>query len=108
MSEHLGVYSDWIQHASAPAARAASLPASEQVRDVVRRMVSTAGTADGPSEVEVERRWTAGGLIGEEISYAVGFGPRTHAYVLKPANATEPLPGVLALHGHDGFKYYGK
>ena len=108
MSEHLGVYSDWIEHASAPAARAASLPASEQVREVVRRMVSTAGTADGPSEVEVERRWTAGGLIGEEISYSVGFGPRTHAYVLKPADATGPLPGVLALHGHDGFKYYGK
>jgi dienelactone hydrolase len=28
--------------------------------------------------------------------------------VVKPAAADGPLPGVLALHGHDGFKYYGK
>jgi dienelactone hydrolase len=108
MAEHLGVYSDWIEHASAPAARAARLPASEQVREIIRRMASTAGEGDGPSQVQVERRWTADGLTGEEISYSVGFGPRTHAYVLKPADATGPLPGVLALHGHDGFKYYGK
>jgi len=28
--------------------------------------------------------------------------------LLKPADANGPLPGVLALHGHDGVKYYGK
>jgi dienelactone hydrolase len=108
MAEHLGVYSDWIEHATAPASRAAALPATEQVRGAVQRMVATAGTADGLPEVQVERRWTARGLSGEEISYSVGFGPRTHAYLLKPADAAGPLPGILALHGHDGFKYYGK
>jgi len=104
---HLGVYSDWIGYAAAPAARA-HRPAGERVRELVGQMASTAGPYAAPSEVRVERRWTADGLIGEEVSYSVGFGPRTRAWLLKPADATGPLPGVLALHGHDGFKYYGK
>jgi dienelactone hydrolase len=58
--------------------------------------------------VKVERRWNSDGLIGEEISYSVGYGPRTWAWVLKPDDAEGLLPGVIALHGHDGFKYYGK
>ena len=108
MSKHLGVYSDWIQHAAAPAARAAGLPTAEEVRAAVRQMVASAGQPDGPSDLRVERHWTAEGLVGEEISYSVGFGPRTRAWLLKPADADGPLPGVLALHGHDGFKYFGK
>lgn len=107
-SEDLGVYSDWIEHAASPKARAGGPLPPVQVRDAVRRMVASAGPADGPADLRVERRWTSGGLVGEEVSYSVGFGPRTQAWVLKPADADEPLPGVLALHGHDGFKYYGK
>jgi dienelactone hydrolase len=38
----------------------------------------------------------------------VGYGPRTHAYVLKPANAKDLLPGIVALHDHSDFKFYGK
>ncbi|MFC5260623.1 dienelactone hydrolase family protein [Kribbella qitaiheensis] len=104
---HLGVYSDWVEQAAAPRARAA-VPAADEVREAVRRMVSSAGADGAPTDVRLERQWTAGGLHGEELSYSVGFGPRTRAWLLKPADATEPLPGVLALHGHDGFKYYGK
>ncbi|NIK56027.1 dienelactone hydrolase family protein [Kribbella shirazensis] len=107
-SEDLGVYSDWIEHAASPKARTGRPLPPEEVRDAVRRMVATAGPAGGPADLRVERRWTADGLVGEELSYSVGFGPRTHAWVLKPADADGPLPGVLALHGHDGFKYYGK
>jgi dienelactone hydrolase len=107
-SEDLGYYSDWIDYAAAPEARAGGPLPPEEVRQAVRRMVASAGAADGPVDLRVERRWTANGLVGEEVSYSVGFGPRTHAWVLKPANADGPLPGVLALHGHDGFKYYGK
>jgi len=104
---HLGIYSDWVEQAAAPRARAA-MPAAEDVRKAVRRMVSSAGADEVPADVRLERQWTADGLTGEELSYSVGFGPRTRAWLLKPADATEPLPGILALHGHDGFKYYGK
>jgi dienelactone hydrolase len=111
---HLGVYSDWVSAAPGPRARA-DRPALEVVRRLAEeilvapsRSVRAAGNAHGPAAVKVERRWSAEGLAGEEVSYSVGYGPRTRAWVIKPADADGPLPGVLALHSHDGFKYYGK
>ena len=105
--EHLGEYSDWVSHARAqaplhPSTEAAPLSAAD-----VRALVGFAGDGD-PLDPRVERRWTRDGLAGEEVSWSVGYGPRTRAWVLRPAEATGPLPGVLALHGHDGFKFFGK
>ncbi|MFG2073762.1 alpha/beta hydrolase family protein [Nonomuraea maritima] len=59
-------------------------------------------------DVRVERTWTAGDLHGEELSWTVGFGPRTRAYLLRPRDAEGPLPGVVALHCHAGMKWAGK
>ncbi len=56
----------------------------------------------------MEDRWERDGVAGEAVSWSVGYGPRTHAYVLKPARAQAPLPGVVALHDHSAFKFYGK
>jgi dienelactone hydrolase len=56
----------------------------------------------------VEAAWERDGLAGEEISWSVGYGPTTRAWVLKPAAADQPLPGVVALHGHDRLKFFGK
>jgi dienelactone hydrolase len=72
-----------------------------------RRIIGTA--RDGaPIAPRVERRWSGEGIDGEEVSWSVGYGPRTHAWLLRPSGARGPLPGVLALHGHDAFKYHGK
>ncbi|WP_052422452.1 dienelactone hydrolase family protein [Nonomuraea candida] len=60
------------------------------------------------SDVRVERAWTDGDLHGEELSWSVGFGPRTRAYLLRPRDADGPLPGVVALHCHGGVKHVGK
>ncbi|MBO2462346.1 hypothetical protein [Actinomadura violacea] len=60
------------------------------------------------SDVRVERRWTDGDLAGEELSWTVGFGPRTRAFLLRPRGAAGPLPGVVALHCHAGMKWAGK
>ncbi|GAA2357449.1 hypothetical protein GCM10010404_07780 [Nonomuraea africana] len=61
------------------------------------------------ADVRTERTWTADGLSGEEVSWDVGFGPRTHAYVLRPDRAGDGvLPGVVALHCHAGMKWAGK
>lgn len=57
---------------------------------------------------EVRKRWEHDGLVVEEISWQLPYGPRTEAWVLKPAGATGRLPAVLALHDHGGFKYWGK
>lgn len=112
--DHLGDYSDWVCAATAPRARAAR-PGTEQVRRLVGEVLAVpehSGDAitapELAADVRVERRWSADGLTGEELSYSVGYGPRTRAWLLQPADSTARLPGVLALHGHDGFKYYGK
>ncbi|MEO3790936.1 hypothetical protein ABGB14_12015 [Nonomuraea sp. B10E15] len=59
-------------------------------------------------DVRVERTWTDGDLAGEELSWSVGFGPRTRAFLLRPRDADGPLPGVVALHCHAGMKWAGK
>jgi dienelactone hydrolase len=58
----------------------------------------------------VEREWKSkDGVAGQLISYpSVIPGPRIQAYVLRPADVTGPLPGVLALHCHGNFKPLGK
>lgn len=58
-----------------------------------------------PTVVEVMNR---DGLITERVSWAQPFGPRTEAFLVRPAGRTEKLPGVVALHDHSGFYYYGK
>jgi dienelactone hydrolase len=105
--ERLGDYSGFVAHARAqapiyPGVGAPPLSAAE-----VRSLIGWGRDAD-PVDIRSERRWTNAGLAGEEVSWSAGYGPRTHAWVLRPAQASEPLPGVLALHGHDGFKFFGK
>ena len=106
---HLGVYSDWAGVAAGPRNRATRLPAA-QLRQLVGTVLSFPDPAleRSPPAVHIERRWTVEGLDGEELSYSVGYGPPTKAWVLKPAGVRGTLPGVLVLHSHDGFKYYGK
>ena len=106
--QHLGIFSDWAaaarrQHSLYPIA-APGL----RTQELIRETLGFCHTDESPAEVRIEREWQKDGLLGQEISWSVGFGPRTHAYAFKPANATKPLPGIVALHDHSGFKYYGK
>jgi dienelactone hydrolase len=62
---------------------------------------------DGRVEESLERD----GVRTERVSWAQPFGPRTEAFVVRPAGTgtgSELLPGVVALHDHSGFYYYGK
>lgn len=61
-----------------------------------------------PRNIKVERTWTRDGVDGELVTYSVGYGPRTEAWYLRPAGVKGKLPGVIALHDHGGFKYWGK
>ncbi len=47
------------------------------------------------------------GLDIEHLSWQLPYGPPTQALLLKPAGASGPLPGILALHDHAGNKYFG-
>jgi len=104
--EHLGRYSDWVEFARRQAAPGRS-PVARLTPALVRQSLGFA-TDQGPIEPRVERTWQADGVDGEEVSWSVGYGPRTMAWALRPAGVRDALPGVLALHDHGGFKFYGK
>jgi len=105
---HLGIFSDWVAEAQRqqPLYPLASPGAETQNR--LRDVLGFCNRDETPGAVRVERRWQEDGLEGEEVSWSVGYGPRTHAYVLKPAGAAGPLPGITALHDHSDYKFYGK
>lgn len=58
-------------------------------------------------EVTLHDTYTYDGLVIEEVSWQLPYGRPTKAIILKPANAEEPLPGILAFHDHGGNKYFG-
>jgi dienelactone hydrolase len=104
--EHLGRYSDWAQFArwQASPARSHVAPLTPAL---VRQSLGFVKDQD-PIDPRVERRWQSDGVDGEEVSWSVGYGPRTVAWALRPAGVRDALPGVVALHDHGDFKFYGK
>lgn len=54
------------------------------------------------------KSWIHDGVEISELSWSTGFGPRTEALLLRPANVNTPLPGALFLHSHDDVKEFGK
>ena len=80
--------------------------ARSKVRDLLGPSpVEAAGKALHAREV---RRLSFDGLVIEELTWQLPYGPPTEAYFLKPQGAQDPLPGVLALHDHGHVKYFGK
>lgn len=106
--QHLGPFSDWV--AAARAQRPLYPPAAPggETQRRVRAVLGFTQGAETPRDVRTGGRWERDGVAGEAVSWSVGYGPRTEAWVLKPAGASGPLPGVVALHDHGGYKFYGK
>jgi dienelactone hydrolase len=103
----LGIYSDIAEYAlrkTRPPAPIASMPKGH----IVREVLGFADHPEDPQDVVKERTWSDGDLSCEELSWSVGYGPRTRAWLFLPAGGQAPLPGVVALHCHSGYKYYGK
>jgi dienelactone hydrolase len=105
---HLGIFSDWVEEArkQGPLYPIATPGPETQAR--VREVLGFCNGPELPIDAKVEDRWEQDGLIGEEVTWWVGYGPRTHAWLFKPIDTVGALPGILALHDHGGFKYYGK
>jgi dienelactone hydrolase len=106
--EHLGVYSDWVAAAHAQVPLYPALEPGPVSRQRIRDLLGFARDPAAPADVRVDRTWAADGLVGEEISWSVGYGPRTQAWVVRPPTSAGPLPAVVGLHSHDGFKYFGR
>lgn len=106
--QHLGIFSDWVDEARR---QGPLYPVAAPGRETRARLRAALGFCEGPEAplgLRTEARWEKDGLIGEELSWSVGYGPRTHAWLFRPADARGPLPGVIALHDHGGFKFFGK
>jgi dienelactone hydrolase len=106
--QHLGIYSDLVADARRQAPVYPLAVPGIATQDKVREVLGYCNCPEAPLDVRVEQTWERDGLSGERITWSVGYGPRTEAYLLRPAGATLPLPGIVALHDHGGFKFYGK
>ncbi|MFC8304461.1 acetylesterase [Specibacter sp. NPDC057265] len=94
-------YDDWPAYVQLRGTASVS-PQSQPLADAL-------GVPAPPTELAVSTDWeeTYDGVTTSALSWQLGFGPTTRAWLLRPADAGGPLPGVLALHCHGGNKYTG-
>jgi dienelactone hydrolase len=105
---HLGVYSDLVDEANRHVPLYPLAKPGRSTQQKVREVLGWCDRPETPIDVQIEGEWEKDGLCGQAISWSVGYGPRTQAWLFKPAGVDHPLPGVLALHDHGGFKFCGK
>jgi dienelactone hydrolase len=120
----LGAYGPWAERTAArpgrlsfaEAVRGGRMPLAawkKQGRAAVREALGPlpAGAEGQPEgtvdQAQIVKRYAFDGLAVEELSWQLPYGPPTQAVFLKPENAREPLPGVLALHDHGAVKHFG-
>jgi dienelactone hydrolase len=90
---------------------ARSWPDIETWKTTARAKMSELLAFDPPSiplNPSIDSRRKDEGLVVEEISYDMPYGPRTRGFFLYPDKRNTKLPAVVALHDHGGFFYFGK
>src|SRR5687768_4427246 len=105
---HLGSFSDLVTVAGR---RGRLFPIARPglaTQSAVRKALAFEPYAPKARQVRVERQWERDGIAGQVISWSVGYGPRTEAWLLRPSGVRHRLPGVVALHDHGGAKFLGK
>jgi hypothetical protein len=106
--QHLGIYSDWVAEAKRQADLFPLAMPGPETQRLVRQTLGFNCAPELAQDVRSELTWERDGLACEQVSWSVGYGPRTEAWVFKPAGTQGRLPGILALHDHGGYKFYGK
>ena len=92
MKSHLGIYSDWVEAASRQAEKYPLALPGEETRRQIRNTLGFSEAAPIAEHAKIENIWKRDGLIGEAISWSVGYGPRTQAWFLRPEGVDKPLP----------------
>ncbi|TDT86167.1 acetyl xylan esterase AXE1 [Arthrobacter sp. AG258] len=98
----IGGYDDWPAYVRARPRHRASTAAAQELSDAL-------GVPAVPAPPDVRVHWeeTHDEATTTELSWQLGFGPRTTGWLVRPAGHSGPLPGVLALHCHGGNKFGG-
>ena len=112
----IGAYGDWASRSMksnlpSHSFRRKEWTAIEPWREAAKeRVLERIAMPDigGMPKVTVHKKYQYDGLQVEEISWGLPYGRPAEAIVLKPANATGLLPGILAFHHHGADKYFGK
>ena len=111
----VGAYGDWLERllGEGPAELSFRHPRFTDVdawraeaRAKTRELLAIPDLGGTP-EAEVRARRVVDGVEVELLRWQLPNGPPTDAVFLKPAGATGPLPGILALHDHAGWKHVG-
>ncbi|MHC6593844.1 acetylxylan esterase [Arthrobacter sp. C152] len=95
-------YEDWPAYMRSHPRHTAADPRAQELADVL----GVPGSC-GPVDVSVHWEETYDGATTSQLSWQLGFGPRTTGWLVRPAGSSGPLPGVLALHCHGGNKFGG-
>jgi dienelactone hydrolase len=106
--QHLGPFSDLVAAARASRQLLPSPRSAVEARHRAGTTLRFTLGGENPSGIATERTWVLDGIVGEELTWSVGFGPRSSAWLLRPEGAAHPLPGVVALHDHGNLKRWGK
>ena len=95
-------YEDWPGYVRSRPRHQAATPAAQDLADAL-------GVPAALPRPDVTVHWeeTYDGVTTSQLSWQLGFGPRTTGWLMRPAGASGPLPGVLALHCHGGNKFGG-
>lgn len=99
-------YEDWPDYAARNTGPGTGFEGSSPA---ARQLALTLGVPaiSGDLDYTVHREVEHDGVVTSLLGWQTGFGPRTAAWFVRPAEASGPLPGVLALHCHGGIKSHG-
>ena len=95
-------YEDWPAYVWAHPRYLAATAASQELADAL-------GVPGVPEVTDMAVHWeeTYDGVTTSQLSWQLDFGPPTTGWLVRPAESSGPLPGVLALHCHGGNKFGG-
>ncbi|WP_240721591.1 acetylxylan esterase [Pseudarthrobacter sp. NamE5] len=95
-------YEDWPAYVQQHPRYQAHTAEAQELADAL-------GVPDVPQPPEASVHWeeTYDGVTTSQLSWQLGFGPRSTGWLIRPAGVPGPLPGVLALHCHGGNKFGG-
>jgi hypothetical protein len=106
---HLGPFSGLVAAAKAVRPLFGQAPiAGPESRQRAKESFAFTIADEQPRDIRSGRSWTADGVRGEEISWSVGFGPRTEGFVLKPPESEGDCRASSPCIDHGHFKFFGK
>lgn len=95
-------YEDWQAYLRQVGRHPAHSSSAQQLADVLG-----VPAASGSPIVTTDWKMTGDGVTTSQLSWQLGFGPRTRAWLVHPTEGPGPFPGLLALHCHGDSKFGG-